>query len=101
MGNDEIQIILLALVIFLSVSGQIGNSKPRLERIERKLNRVMEHLEIQEFGERQWAEVDELLARGKKIEAVKRYRESSDAGLKEAKEAVEWRKEALKRSRGG
>jgi ribosomal protein L7/L12 len=35
------------------------------------------------------AEVDALLRDGKKIQAIKVYREATGAGLKEAKEAVE------------
>ncbi|MFI5535221.1 ribosomal protein L7/L12 [Nocardia sp. NPDC051900] len=37
------------------------------------------------------AEIDALLAQGKKIHAIKRYRELTGCGLKEAKEAVERR----------
>jgi large subunit ribosomal protein L7/L12 len=35
------------------------------------------------------AEIDALLRRGNKIEAIKRYRETYGTGLKEAKDAVE------------
>jgi hypothetical protein len=91
MNEDIVQVVLLALVILLSVSSQFDRTRPRLERIERKLDRIMDHFEIHEFGERQWAKVDELLREGKKIEAIKRYRQFSGASLKEAKEAVERR----------
>ncbi|MBF6224092.1 ribosomal protein L7/L12 [Nocardia abscessus] len=37
------------------------------------------------------AEVDALLLQGKKIHAIKRYRELTGCGLKEAKDAVERR----------
>ncbi|MFG3618232.1 ribosomal protein L7/L12 [Nocardia sp. NPDC047654] len=37
------------------------------------------------------AEIDGLLAQGKKIHAIKRYRELTGCGLKEAKDAVESR----------
>jgi ribosomal protein L7/L12 len=36
-----------------------------------------------------WAEIGRLLAEGRKIEAVKRYREATGAGLAAAKEMVE------------
>ncbi|MFG1792444.1 ribosomal protein L7/L12 [Nocardia sp. NPDC049149] len=42
-------------------------------------------------GAGSFAEVDELMAQGKKIQAIKRYRELTGAGLKEAKDAVEHR----------
>ncbi|MFI6998996.1 ribosomal protein L7/L12 [Nocardia sp. NPDC050175] len=38
-----------------------------------------------------WVEIDAILADGKKIQAIKRYRELTGAGLKEAKDAVERR----------
>lgn len=38
-----------------------------------------------------WVEIDALVADGKKIQAIKRYRELTGAGLKEAKDAVEYR----------
>ncbi|MFF7942264.1 ribosomal protein L7/L12 [Nocardia gamkensis] len=37
------------------------------------------------------AEIDGLLAQGRKIHAIKRYRELTGCGLKEAKDAVESR----------
>ncbi|WP_433662846.1 ribosomal protein L7/L12 [Nocardia sp. CA-128927] len=38
-----------------------------------------------------WIEIDALLADGKKIQAIKRYRELTGSGLEEAKDAVESR----------
>lgn len=38
-----------------------------------------------------WAEIDALLLHDKKIHAIKRYRELTGAGLREAKDAVEQR----------
>ena len=38
-----------------------------------------------------WDEIDELLRQGKKINAIKRYREVFDTGLKESKDAVDSR----------
>ncbi|WP_174189582.1 ribosomal protein L7/L12 [Nocardia barduliensis] len=37
------------------------------------------------------AEIDALIMQGKKIQAIKRYRELTGCGLKEAKDAVERR----------
>ena len=58
-------------------------------RIERKLDLILKHLEIEEVD----AEVDEriraLLKSGDKIEAVKLYRDLTGVGLKEAKDYVE------------
>lgn len=48
----------------------------------------------EDLTEQQTTEVIDCLQRGRKIEAIKRYREFTGTGLKEAKEAVE----ALERS---
>ena len=36
-----------------------------------------------------WDEIDQMLREGKKINAIKRYRELFDTGLKESKDAIE------------
>ncbi|GAA5072632.1 ribosomal protein bL12 [Nocardia iowensis] len=88
-------------------------ARHRLERkidaLNFKMDRILEHLGIQESpalptdepvraapvttrpGSGNFAEIDDLLAQGKKIHAIKRYRELTGCGLKEAKEAVERR----------
>jgi len=48
----------------------------------------MEHFEIADV-EPSYPDVQELVRRGKKIEAIKLYREQTGAGLAAAKEAVE------------
>jgi hypothetical protein len=82
----------------------------RLDRIERKLDAILAHLGLDRIDEAEpdteyrpprpfpvqpvagLAEVDELLAQGMKIAAIKRYRELYPrASLREAKEAVEAR----------
>ncbi|MEK6700798.1 MAG: ribosomal protein L7/L12 [Planctomycetota bacterium] len=63
----------------------------RLDRIERKLDLIIQHLGIAD------AERDTVLTKvldlakdpKKKIQAIKRYRELTGAGLAEAKAAVE------------
>lgn len=63
----------------------------RLDRIERKLDLIMQHLGIADAqNDAVLAEVVDL-ARDpkKKIEAIKRYRELTGAGLAEAKAAVD------------
>ncbi|MGQ4596499.1 ribosomal protein L7/L12 [Nocardia sp. R6R-6] len=79
----------------------------RLERkvdaLHDKLDLVMKHLGIQAEAVTPagvaprgpdgagMAQIDALLAQGKKIHAIKRYRELTGCGLKEAKDAVERR----------
>jgi hypothetical protein len=69
----------------------------KIERLERKLDLIIKHLGITDpsamFG---YSEIDELIQQGKKIQAIKRYRElDPGSGLKEAKEAVEARERQI------
>ena len=61
-------------------------------RLDGKINLILQRLEIpfvpsQDNG--LYAEIRSLLWAGQKIEAIKRYRESLNVGLKEAKDAVD------------
>ncbi|MET7765277.1 ribosomal protein L7/L12 [Streptomyces sp. NPDC005393] len=58
------------------------------DRVERELDLILDHLGI-EATEPGLERVTALLREGKKIEAIKVYRQLTDAGLKEAKETVE------------
>lgn len=63
-------------------------SASRLRVIEKKLDLILQNLGIP-FEDAPLEEVAELARTGKKIEAIKRYRELTGAGLKEAKDAVD------------
>ncbi|MFB7878225.1 MULTISPECIES: hypothetical protein [unclassified Nocardia] len=65
----------------------------KLVRVERKLDLIMKHLGITDPAtELDFGEVDELLRRGKKIQAIRAYRAlRPDASLVEARDAVEAR----------
>ncbi|AXK86236.1 hypothetical protein SAMN05421776_102623 [Nocardia farcinica] len=65
----------------------------RLARVERKLDLILAHLGLEDPRSVQGlAEVDALVRAGKKIEAVKKYRQvDPGAGLGEAVAAVEER----------
>ncbi|UNZ21818.1 ribosomal protein L7/L12 [Streptomyces sp. 891-h] len=71
-----------------SIEVRIARSDRQVARVERKLDLVLEHLGLQEHDPR-LGDVVELLRSGKKLHAIKRYRELTGDGLKEAKEAVE------------
>ncbi|MDA1360126.1 ribosomal protein L7/L12 [Glycomyces luteolus] len=63
-----------------------------LARIERKLDLVMQHLEIRDYAPPEpdpFGGVRDLVRQGRKIQAIKAYREITGVGLKEAKDAVE------------
>lgn len=63
-----------------------------IARVERKLDLIMQHLGLHDSAPAApdpMAEVHEHLRAGKKIQAVKVYREITGVGLKEAKDAVD------------
>ena len=60
----------------------------RLQRVERKLDAVMNHLGVV-MNSGVDPQLLQLVREGKKIEAIKLYRESTGVGLKEAKDFVE------------
>ncbi|WP_458689845.1 hypothetical protein [Nocardia tengchongensis] len=65
----------------------------RLGRLENKIDLIMRHLGIPDpSGSIDYSGIDELLRRGKKIQAIKLYRDQDPlASLVEAKDAVEAR----------
>ncbi|SDD30506.1 hypothetical protein [Glycomyces harbinensis] len=63
-----------------------------LARIERKLDLIMQHLEINDDvppEHDRMVEIRSLIRHGRKIEAIKLYRQITRATLLDAKEAVE------------
>jgi ribosomal protein L7/L12 len=94
--------ILVVILIGMQSSAGAGRKIQRMERkldqVERKLDAVIEHLGLDVAApglpplprlEPGLDEVHEFLRQGQKIQAIKAYRESTGAGLKDAKEAVE------------
>lgn len=83
----------LVVVIVLASSLSDGRTKRlerRLRETDRKLDLLLAHHGIADPHPELDA-VDELVRSGKKVEAIKRYRQLTGAGLVEAKEAVERR----------
>ncbi|MBY0327818.1 MAG: ribosomal protein L7/L12 [Gemmataceae bacterium] len=60
----------------------------RLQRVEKKLDTIISHLGVV-INPGVDPQLIELVRAGKKIEAIKLYRESTGVGLKEAKDFVE------------
>ncbi|KUN09850.1 hypothetical protein AQI95_02480 [Streptomyces yokosukanensis] len=88
---DTVGFLALALAVLgciLSIESRSARADRRLARVERKLDLVMEHLDLSVEYPRM-DEVTALVREGKKIHAIKLYREVSGADLKEAKEAVD------------
>lgn len=64
----------------------------KIDRLERKIDLVMAHLGITVTDSIDFTEIDELVLQGKKIQAIKRYRDQDrTAGLAEAKNIIEER----------
>ncbi|MFI1620942.1 ribosomal protein L7/L12 [Streptomyces lydicus] len=85
---------LLVLAVAMVASTTDRRSKTlerRLGRLERKVDLLLAHAGVEEPQDPRMAEIDELLTRGKKIQAIKVHRELTGSGLVEAKEAVERR----------
>lgn len=79
------------LVAFAAVPRDLDPSLAyRLNRLEHKLDLVLAKLGVEEpVDDVVDEQLDELLRRGKKIQAIKRYRELTGLGLKEAKDEVD------------
>ncbi|MEV5873531.1 ribosomal protein L7/L12 [Streptomyces sp. NPDC052101] len=89
---DTIGLLALALAVLGSVIGtesRFTRADRRLARVERKLDLIMEHLDLREERHPRMDEVAALVRDGKKIHAIKLYREITGAELREAKEAVD------------
>lgn len=68
----------------------------KIDRLERKLDLILQHLQIEDPDIVDFTEIDDLLRRNKKIEAIRRFRQLDPAaGLKEAADAVEARAKTL------
>ncbi|KOT30766.1 hypothetical protein ADK41_31685 [Streptomyces caelestis] len=84
-------ILFLTCVVILGVmtiQGHLSRVDRRAARVERKLDAVIRHLDIHEEVPGR----DEILAlvrRGKRVQAIKLYRETTGADLVEAKQAVD------------
>ncbi|MFF3490331.1 ribosomal protein L7/L12 [Streptomyces sp. NPDC002795] len=90
----DVAAILLLLVAVLiaawSIERKVDRADRRAARVERKLDLVVEHLGIETDSLGLGLDgVRALVRDGKKIEAIKTYREMTGVGLKEAKDAVD------------
>jgi ribosomal protein L7/L12 len=86
-----------------SLPEQVSDIEKRLALIEVRLEQLFEHLDVAprgggsgasgsepvELDPNQDPEIQDLLAKGNETQAIKRYRELSGLGLKEAKEAID------------
>jgi ribosomal protein L7/L12 len=89
-------LVLVALAVATGRRGAVDREAQRLAAVERKLDLVMTHLGIREAEPDVPGAVLQELLSGRKIHAIKEYREATGVSLKEAKDAVE----LLARQRG-
>jgi ribosomal protein L7/L12 len=85
----------VSLIAFFTILGALGfaqqlrvNVERRLARMEEKINSIMNQLGIRKEDQVP-PEVAGLVQAGRKIEAIKVYRNATGVSLKEAKDAVE------------
>ncbi len=83
----EIWIITLLLMILGILVVSPDSSEFKIKHMDKKLDSIMKHLGIEEINIDK--ELKELLADEKRIPAIKRLREETGMGLKEAKEYVD------------
>lgn len=77
---------MLFIILIISLTAPNGPD-PRIKLINKKLDRIMEHLGMEE--ENIDEELMDLLREGKMVAAVKRQREETGMSLKEAKEYID------------
>ncbi|MEU1784644.1 ribosomal protein L7/L12 [Streptomyces sparsogenes] len=88
----ELTVVAMLIMVIATMWSAIERKVDKLNRgtaqLTRKVDLILEHLGIEE-PQPDLARVRALIVEGKKIHAVKAYREITGAGLKEAKEAVD------------
>ena len=92
--NEQLLLgLVIAAVIAAAIVARMASGEHQghaLSRLEAKLDALLKHegIRFDPFSDCPPAVVD-ALRRGRKIDAVKAYREATGAGLKEAKDYVE------------
>lgn len=82
--------LLIFLPYFIGMEKKLRRIEARLELMTLKIDATTRHLGLAP-AEAYLQRIDSLLEQGKKLEAIKVYRDNTGAGLAEAKEAVERR----------
>ena len=75
----------------MDTEARIVELEMRLAALERKVDSLMKVTQMpdEENHRYDFSEIRQLLSMGKKIEAIKRYREISGLGLREAKDMID------------
>jgi ribosomal protein L7/L12 len=87
---NEIAIFMGLLGLFAYLISYISQLKDELRRTNLTLNKIVKHLGIEEeITKNIDYELKIIISEGGRIKAIKRYREVTGVGLKEAKEYVD------------
>ncbi|MCR1899968.1 ribosomal protein L7/L12 [Irregularibacter muris] len=86
--------IVLVIFLFVIFSTNINEIQENQKQIKSKLDRIIEHLGLPQstgiyIDEKLKEELIELHKKNKKVRAIKKLREATGMGLKEAKEYVD------------
>ena len=87
---SDIAIFIGLLGLFTYLTSYISQLKDELRRTNLTLNKIVKHLGIEdEIIENIDYELKNIISEGGRIKAIKRYREVTGVGIKEAKEYVD------------
>jgi ribosomal protein L7/L12 len=70
-------------------NGSFGSLVEAEEEVKEEIAEVKSVVECANDSDDVWEHIDEVLAEGKKVMAIKLYREMTGAGLKEAKQVID------------
>ncbi|MCR1952004.1 ribosomal protein L7/L12 [Clostridium sp. DSM 100503] len=79
----------ILLVIIASLMTYVSQLREEVIQINKKLDKVIKHLGIENYSNIDDELRDIILERRGKIKAIKRYREHTGLGLKESKEYID------------
>ncbi|MEV0890872.1 ribosomal protein L7/L12 [Promicromonospora sp. MEB111] len=93
-----VAIFVVLLLLYITVSGHLRESGKAIERVERKLDLILDHLDVEwptadGISPEALAEIDRNIWSDRRIEAIKLYRDATGLGLVEAKQWVDRRAE--------
>ena len=88
--NIDMGWMILGFGAFMFLIGSVGQLRNEVKLMRRTLNRIAERVGVTEIlTKEEKEELMRLVAEGKNVEAVRRCREITGLGLKEAKEYVD------------
>lgn len=91
--------VLTVVAVAAYLLGRMSGAGAPEDRAERRLRERQEaENAFSNMAPSAQQEIDQLIAEGRVIEAVKRFREETGLGLKESKDAIDYRRAAMGRA---